>query len=159
MGQTACASAPKCNIDSIAEAAELPVKNCSSLENGVEGPLDACLDIQECGCGEEPPEPSGPLTEFTYAVDSGVLTLGNASDDQWGLSHRSSASDVERQEEFLKKKLEVAQRTKGGVMRGGASNPIVFPAMPRDESGKCKEAQRSEHLRSEYKNLGITVVR
>mmetsp|Transcript_28122 Transcript_28122/g.80822 ORF Transcript_28122/g.80822 Transcript_28122/m.80822 type:complete len:154 (-) Transcript_28122:179-640(-) len=152
MGATQCSTTQRCKVEGIASAAALEISSCMDVagEN-----LDGCTVPGLSDLFEEEKEPSGPLKEYTYAVESGALVLGNAAEDQIGLSHRSNASDIERQEEFQKHRLEVAKRNSRATRLKDAPQPILFPAMA---GGKCNKAPRAEQLNSRYKSLGINVV-
>merc|ERR1712151_967613 len=143
------------------------INGCSSTAHPDDkSGIDCFPDIDGCG-GDEvddtfDKEPA-KLKEYTYAVEAGALNLGRP-DENCDLSHRSNASDIERQALFRKRRQEVAKRIvpwkPGGKQdQQNGSRPIVFPRLPLDENVKeGDEAQRrSEHLLSEYKALGINI--
>eukprot|EP00930_Biecheleria_cincta_P078939 TRINITY_DN66586_c0_g1_i1.p1 TRINITY_DN66586_c0_g1~~TRINITY_DN66586_c0_g1_i1.p1 ORF type:complete len:163 (+),score=29.83 TRINITY_DN66586_c0_g1_i1:30-518(+) len=162
MGGQACSAAPKqCNTENL--RLDAPIVEC--LERKPVHPDDKdtwapCRPAQELLCGEQghlEPHPDAPLKEYTFAVDKMTLGLARAEDDGF-LSYRSSASDLERQVEFQKRKLEVQSR-QAAAAAGRSQNSRKLSAVGEDELVLAANKNRKKFLQEQYRSLGIDVVK
>eukprot|EP00747_Dinoflagellata_sp_TGD_P168251 gnl/TRDRNA2_/TRDRNA2_194196_c0_seq1.p1 gnl/TRDRNA2_/TRDRNA2_194196_c0~~gnl/TRDRNA2_/TRDRNA2_194196_c0_seq1.p1 ORF type:complete len:184 (-),score=41.64 gnl/TRDRNA2_/TRDRNA2_194196_c0_seq1:82-591(-) len=162
MGQQGCKSAPSCSVQTLVPDVALiepPIQQCGNAVAELQEGLEGCTS--QWTQGDEPDLPDNrPLREYTYAVEGNMMGLQYADEDAGNLSHRSSMSDIERQAEFLRRKLEIAKaahEAEQADAAGGGSQigAVVFPPLPA-EPGGSKETL--DALRAEYKALGINVV-
>jgi len=186
-----CSSAPSCQrvevpsivgVDSCTAAiAELP--SCGELMDDFTA--DPPSGLQQ---GTKVKGSKG-LREYTYAVDMDAIGLANAEEERdYNLSHRSNMSDLDRVEEFQRKKLEVLARERGIALRAEdlknktlpveALRPDTLgapahaglligpngnrrPRLPLSQlEGPASDGNEKGHsIASKYDNLGVRVVK
>ncbi|CAE8678056.1 unnamed protein product [Polarella glacialis] len=147
MGAAACSSAPKCTLipDIGCEQSNRPGASCPVHPDGL-----LCF-IDE----DREPDPDSPLKEFTHAFHASMM---NSAQDEGNVSHRSNMSEVERQNMFLKRKIEVSKQ-RAERRAACAREPLACKAQPDASLFAADAARRAETLQQKYLTLGINVVR
>eukprot|EP00435_Cladocopium_sp_Y103_P039991 s1853_g10.t2 len=140
MGAKACGEAARCRVEEVtaptSQSSELFSK-CATGRLPIQLPIPED-DLLDCVC--EKVEESDELRELTFVMENRDMPKTLVEEQRGDLSHRSCASDLERQVEFSEHKQKVEQRR--------AERSTV--------KGPSKASQVAE-LQEQYRSLGINV--